>query len=230
MQLGGATWPEVAATRESCVLLVPIGSLEQHGPHLPLDTDTRIAVELALRLSRARPDVVVAPALPYGASGEHAGFPGTLLINHAVLTELLLELVRSARGSFAGVAVISGHGGNREGLAMLGERCRADGDPVVIWSAGVPGGDAHAGRTETSLMLAIDLAAVRLELAAPGCTEPLEVLLPRLRAEGVRPVSSSGVLGDPRGASAAEGEALLGAMTDELTAVLLARWPVPEDP
>ena len=227
MQLGGATWLEVAATGGTSLLAVPVGSLEQHGPHLPLDTDTRIAVEVAMRLSRSRPDVVVAPAVAYGASGEHAAFPGTLLINHDVLADLLLELVRSARDAFAGVVVISAHGGNREGLALLQERCRADGDPVLIWAAGVRGGDAHAGRTETSLMLAIEPEVVRMELAVAGSPEPLEALLPRLRAEGVRPISSSGVLGDPQGASAAEGEAMLAAMTTELADALEARWPHP---
>jgi mycofactocin precursor peptide peptidase len=225
VQLGGATWLEVAATAGACLLAVPIGSLEQHGPHLPLDTDTRIAVELANRLSRLRPDVVVAPAVPYGASGEHAAFPGTLLINHVVLADLLHELVRSARDAFAGVVLVSAHGGNHGGLALLSERCRADGDPVMVWAAGVRGGDAHAGRTETSLMLAIDPGVVRMELAAAGRTEPLEVLLPRLRAEGVRPISSNGVLGDPQGASAAEGQSMLVAMTTELTDALETRWP-----
>jgi creatinine amidohydrolase len=76
-------------------------------------------------------------------------------------------------------------------------------------------------------MLAIDPEVVRTELAAAGRTEPLEVLLPRLRAEGVRPISSNGVLGDPQGASAAEGELLLAAMTTELDQALEARWPRP---
>jgi creatinine amidohydrolase len=227
VQLGGATWPEVAATGGDCVLAVPVGSLEQHGPHLPLDTDTRIAVELATRLSRTRPDVVVAPAVAYGASGEHAAFPGTLLINHEVLADLLVELVRSARDAFAGVVLISAHGGNHEGLTLVGARCRADGDPVLVWAASVRGGDAHAGKTETSLMLAIDPGVVRTEMAVAGRTEPLEVLLPRLRAEGVRPISSNGVLGDPRGASAAEGESMLAAMTTELADAVEARWPRP---
>jgi creatinine amidohydrolase len=229
VQLGGATWLEVAATGGACVLAVPIGSLEQHGPHLPLNTDTRIAVELATRLAHSRTDVVVAPAVAYGASGEHAAFPGTLLINHSVLADLLLELVRSARDAFAGVVLISAHGGNHEGLELLRERCRADGDPVLVWVARVRGGDAHAGRTETSLMLAIDPGVVRMELSAAGCTEPIEVILPRLRAEGVRPVSSNGVLGDPRGANAAEGESLLATMTADLAAALDARWPRPEE-
>ena len=81
----------------------------------------------------------------------------------------------------------------------------ADGEAVLIWPATTPGGDAHAGRTETSLMLAIDPAAVRLELAEAGCTEPLDVLMPRLRAEGVRPISSNGVLGDPTGSECRRG-------------------------
>jgi creatinine amidohydrolase len=227
VDLGGATWLEVAATGGDCLLAVPVGSLEQHGPHLPLDTDTRIAVALATRLSRSRPDVVLAPAVAYGASGEHAAFPGTLLINHEVLADLLVELVRSARDAFAGVVLISAHGGNQEGLTQVDARCRAEGDPVLIWATGVRGGDAHAGRTETSLMLAIDPEVVRTDLAVAGRTEPLEVLLPRLRAEGVRPISSNGVLGDPQGASAAEGELLLAAMTTDLAHALEARWPRP---
>jgi mycofactocin precursor peptide peptidase len=225
MQLAGATWREVAATGGASVLAVPVGSLEQHGPHLPLDTDTRIAVELATRLSRAHPRVVVGPAVAYGASGEHAGFPGTLLINHTVLANVLIELVRSARASFLGVVLISAHGGNRDGLALVDERCRADGDAVVIWGTATPGGDAHAGRTETSLMLAIDPGAVRLELAEAGCIEPLPEILPRLRAEGVRPVSSNGVLGDPQGASAAEGVTLLDELTTALADAVTTRWP-----
>jgi len=225
VELGGATWPDVAATGSAFLLALPVGSLEQHGPHLPLDTDTRIAVELAQRLAGTRPDIFIAPAVSYGASGEHAAFAGTLLLDHAVLADLLMELIRSARASFAGVVVISSHGGNHEGLSLVKERCRVDGESALVWPAAVPGGDAHAGRTETSLMLAIDPAAVRLERAEPGCTDPLDALMPRLRAEGVRPISSNGVLGDPRGASGAEGEALLAALTADLAGAVRARWP-----
>jgi creatinine amidohydrolase len=225
MDLGGATWPEVEATGRGHVLALPLGSLEQHGPHLPLDTDTRIAVEVARRLAAARPGVAVGPALAFGASGEHAGFPGTLVVRHEVVADLVIELVRSARSSFGGVVVISAHGGNNEGLAMAEERCRADGDALLVWSVVAPGGDAHAGRTETSLMLAIDEGSVRTELAERGCTEPLEVIMPRLRAEGVRRVSSNGVLGNPEGASAAEGRTLLDEMAGALCTAVARRWP-----
>ena len=69
------------------------------------------------------------------------------------------------------------------------------------------------------------VAAVRLELAEAGCTEPLEALLPRLRIGGVRPVSSNGVLGDPAGASAGEGRSILAALVSALAAAVSSRWP-----
>jgi mycofactocin precursor peptide peptidase len=175
------------------------------------------------------PGVTVAPAVAYGASGEHADFPGTLLVGHSVLTDLLVELVRSARRSFAGVVFVNAHGGNEEALGEVVRRCTAEGDDVLVWrpvtGAGAgAGGDAHAGRTETSLLLAIDPGCVRLDLAEPGCTEPIASLLPRLRAEGVRPVSSNGVLGDPTGANAEEGQALLDALVSDLVAAVSAHW------
>ena len=224
MELAGATWPQVEATGARTVLAVPLGSLEQHGPHLPLDTDTRIAVAVAAGLAARCAGVTVAPAVAYGASGEHADFPGTLLLGHEVLADLLVELVRSARRSFAGVVLVNAHGGNEDGLAAAQRRCASEGDDVLVWRAAVAGGDAHAGRTETSLLLAIDAAAVHLELAEPGCTEPLATLLPRLHAEGVRPVSSNGVLGDPTGASIEEGRALLHALVGNLASAVSSRW------
>ncbi|HEY1831174.1 MAG TPA: mycofactocin biosynthesis peptidyl-dipeptidase MftE [Acidimicrobiales bacterium] len=224
MGLAGSTWEEVAATGGRRVLVIPFGSFEQHGPHLPLDTDTQIAVALADGLCRARPDVVRAPAVAYGASGEHAGFPGTLLVHHDVLAELVIELVRSAREAFRGVVLLSAHGGNGEAMVRAEALCRADGEAALFWSPRTEG-DAHAGRTETSLMLAIAPDSVRMALAAPGCTEPLQSILPRLRTEGVRPISSNGVLGDPTGANADEGRVLLDALTRDLRDAVLARWP-----
>jgi creatinine amidohydrolase len=224
VELRNVAWTQVEARAGGVLLAVPLGSLEQHGPHLPLDTDTRIAEALARALPSRRPDVAVAPPVAYGASGEHAAFPGTLLVGHEPLAALLVELVRSARAAFRGVVLVNAHGGNEEALASAARRCAAEGDDVLVWRAAVPGGDAHAGRTETSLLLAIDPAVVRLELAEPGCTEPIDRLLPRLRAEGVRPVSSNGVLGDPTGASAEEGRVVFDALVDDLTASVAQRW------
>ena len=224
MELGSATWRQVDATAGAGLLALPLGSLEQHGPHLPLDTDTRIAEAVARGLAARRPDVAVAPPVAYGASGEHAAFPGTLVVGHEPLAAMLVELVRSARASFRGVVFVNAHGGNEAALADVARLGAAEGDDVLVWRAVVPGGDAHAGRTETSLLLAIDAGVVRLEVAEPGCTEPIDALLPRLRAEGVRPVSSNGVLGDPTGASAEEGRALLDALVADLVASVGKRW------
>jgi creatinine amidohydrolase len=201
-----------------------LGSVEQHGPHLPFDTDTRIAGAVTAGLAARCPGVTVAPAVAYGASGEHAAFPGTLLVGHDVLANLLVELVRSARGAFRGVVFVNAHGGNEQALVSLERRAATEGDDVLVWRAVTPGGDAHAGRTETSLLLAIAPEVVHLDLAQPGCTEPIATLLPRLRAEGVRPVSSNGVLGDPTGASADEGRALLDELVGNLASAVSAHW------
>jgi creatinine amidohydrolase len=224
VELAGATWPQVEATGGRLVLVVPLGSLEQHGPHLPLDTDTRIAVAFATGLAERSAAVTVAPAVAYGASGEHADFPGTLLVGHRILADLLVELVRSARQAFSGVVIVNAHGGNEEALAAVEGRSAREGDNVLVWRPRTEGGDAHAGRTETSLLLAIAPEAVRLDLAEAGPTEPIAALLPRLRAEGVRPVSSSGVLGDPAGANAEEGRALLDALLSDLAGAVSSRW------
>ena len=140
MELAGATWRQVEATGARTVLAVPLGSLEQHGPHLPLDTDSRIAGAVAAGLAARCEGVTVAPAVPYGASGEHADFPGTLLVGHEVLAGLLVELVRSARRSFAGVVFVNGHGGNEEALVMVERRAAAEGDDVLVWRAMTKGG------------------------------------------------------------------------------------------
>ncbi|HEY6531109.1 MAG TPA: mycofactocin biosynthesis peptidyl-dipeptidase MftE [Acidimicrobiales bacterium] len=222
-ELGGWTWPEVAPG-DGRILAVPLGSLEQHGPHLPLDTDTRIAVALATGLAAHRGDVVVAPALPYGASGEHAGFPGTLSLGTEALTSVLVELGRSA-DAFAATVLVNGHGGNAEAIRAAVTVLTAEGRTVVAWSPSIPGGDAHAGRTETSLLLAIDPTVVRLDRAEPGERAPLGQIMSQLTTKGVAGVSPNGVLGDPTGASAEEGAVLLDRLVEQLVAATAALLP-----
>ena len=219
--LADLTWPE-AADRRDRVLLVPLGATEQHGPHLPLSTDSDVATAVAVRVAAGRPDVVVAPTVPYGASGEHAGFAGTLSIGQPALELLVLELVRSATVSFARVLLVSGHGGNAEPLQRAVGRLREEGRDVRVFSPRWRG-DAHAGRTETSVQLALGPERVRPARQA-GATAPLADLLPALRLRGVAGVSANGVLGDPSGADADEGERLLDAATADLAAVLDG-WP-----
>lgn len=221
LRLADLTWPEVTARAATALLAVPLGSTEQHGPHLPFTTDTDLAVALAEGLAEARDDVVVAPALAYGSSGEHAAFAGTLSIGAAALELVVVELVRSA-DAFAGVVLISGHGGNRDAVAAAQTTLAAEGRRVLVWSPVVTGGDAHAGHTETSLLLHLRPTSVQVAAAAAGNTSELRALLPELREWGVAAVSANGVLGDPTGASAEQGAALLRALTRDLTAAVTA--------
>jgi mycofactocin precursor peptide peptidase len=214
--LGERVWPEIGGRP---TLLVPVGSVEQHGPHLPLDTDTRIAAAVAARAATGA--LLVAPPVAYGASGEHEGFAGTVSIGHEALRLLLVKLGRSASRWAARLVFVNGHGGNVSSLVEAVRLLRYEGRDAA-WFACAAGGDAHAGRTETSLMLALDPALVRPERAA-GNTAPLADLLPEMRAGGVAAVSPNGVLGDPAGASADEGEQLLAAMSAALDAAI-TRW------
>lgn len=215
--LGPMTWPQVGRGR---TLLVPLGSTEQHGPHLPLDTDTRIAQAIASIAAADRDDVIVAPALPYGASGEHAGFAGTLSFGTEVLHQVLVELVRSASDSFARVVFVNGHGGNLPAVRAAVDQLVDEGHDVVSWVPRIDGGDAHAGRTETALMLTINPTTVRLDAAEPGNTDSLADLMSTLVSGGVIAASPNGVLGDPTGATAAEGEQILSDLTASLREVL----------
>jgi mycofactocin precursor peptide peptidase len=209
--LAEVAWTDLTGPR---ILAVPLGATEQHGPHLPLTVDTEIAVALCERLARSREDVVVAPPVAYGSSGEHAGFPGTLSLGQEVTESLLVELGRSA-DVFAGVLLVCAHGGNAEPVRRAVARLRGESRNVRAWFPTGPPDDTHAGRVETSVMLAVRPRAVRPS-AGPGVTTPLPELIGRLREGGVRAVSPTGVLGDPSGASAAEGREILRRWTESL--------------
>jgi len=230
LTLAAARWPEVEAGPRR-LLVVPVGSLEQHGAHLPLDTDTRIATAVAQRACAGRAGVGLAPPVAIGASGEHADFPGTLSIGHVALSTLLVELGRHASLHWPSMLLVNGHGGNAGAISDARGRLRAEGRDCRAWHAGVRPAmlaaagiglvpDAHAGRVETSIMLALAPGDVRLDAAAAGETRPLGAIMAELRAGGVRRVSPNGVLGDPAGASAAEGEALLALLVADLAATI----------
>jgi creatinine amidohydrolase len=216
--LGAKTWPEFDGGR-SGLLLVPLGATEQHGHHLPLATDTIIAEAWATAVAGRLDGSVVAPTLPFGSSGEHQGFPGTLSIGGPALRSVVVELVRSATSTFARVAFLSGHAGNDRDLRAAVEQLRGEGHHVVRFLPTWPGRhhgpvDAHAGRTETSLLLHLRPDLVRSDRAVGGDTRPLDQLLGLLRRDGVAAVSPTGVLGDPAGASADEGRRLFDDLVD----------------
>lgn len=226
--LADAAWPDVP---EGALVLVPVGSVEQHGPHLPLDTDAVIAQAVAERaaalVSERLPDrsVTVAPPLVYGSSGEHQHFPGTCSIGTDVLRLVVVELVRSLRTWAGRVVLVNGHGGNGQALTAAVTQLVAEGHDVGWVACATEDVDLHAGRTETSLMLHLRPWTVRRHRAEPGNTAPLEELLPVLVRDGVRAVSPNGVLGDPTGADADEGRQLLATMAWDVARAAVAGVP-----
>jgi len=216
------TWTEVASVAPNCLLVVPVGSFEQHGPHLPLDTDTRVATALVDQVAELS-FVVLAPPLAYGASGEHQSFAGTISIGTGALTTLLVEYGRSAGCWARRLVFVNGHGGNVAALTSAVGTLRTEGRDAGWCPCVAAGGDAHAGHTETSVLLHISPTDVLTDRCLTGNRAPLPELLPSMRRGGVAAVSPVGVLGDPTTATAAEGRRIFGEMVDEC-ARRVARW------
>ena len=233
-RLDRSAWPEVtklltasSAGNDSCVI-IPLGSAEQHGPHLPFSTDTDIAVAVSERVLKqftaGQVPAVLAPALPFGSSGEHQSFAGTISIGTEALTLILIELVRSVSEWGGRTLFVNGHGGNITALSAAVPQLILEHHRVAWTSCSVPElpeipsdrRDTHAGRIETSLMLALNPDVVRHTRAEAGNTQPLGAIIADIEQSGVQAVSPNGVLGDPSGASAAEGEALLAAIVETI--------------
>lgn len=208
------TWIDV----DEPMVVVPVGSCEQHGPHLPLHTDTTVATALATDLATRRDDCVVAPAIGVSASGEHSGFPGTLSVGTEIMAGIVIELARSADWA-GGIVFVNGHGGNVTAMARAAEVFEREQRRVLIWWPDVADGDPHAGHTETSLMLALAPDDVRDERRVAGPVPPMSDLV----RFGVRQLSTSGVLGDPTTATAEFGVELFASLADQLAAAV-ADW------
>ncbi len=234
-RLGSAVWPDLGRTATTVVL--PVGSVEQHGPHLPLDTDSRIGEELARRAVAALTAehsgkygdraYLLAPTVEYGASGEHEGFPGTVSVGTAALTLLLIELGRSACRWAERLVLVNAHGGNAAAVVQAVARLRAESRDVAWFPGAFANADAHAGHTETSVLLEISPARVRMDRAETGNTAAIGQLLDELRTSGVGRVSPNGVLGDPTTANSVDGARALAATAGALTTAI-TRWSVDE--
>lgn len=245
--LSDMRYPEVAeALARPHVAVVPVGSTEQHGRHLPLDVDTHIAAALCEAAARAvAPEVaaVLAPALPFGVSEHHMAFPGTLSLSAETFVATVVEVGSSlVRHGFDRLVLVNGHAGNAGALQIAASRLRleAGAQQVVYLSewalageafASVrqsgPGGAAHACEYETSLYLHLRPEQVRMEeavreLAGPAVEGGLVDLFlggPYGVALG-RDFSESGVLGDPTLASAEKGRAIFEAAVARLATLL----------
>jgi mycofactocin system creatininase family protein len=247
--LSEMTWPDVAqaVANGATTVILPLGATEQHGPHLPLGTDTFRAAALAKRLAAQLPGSLVAPVLPIGCSDEHTGFPGLFSLSSETLAAVIVDCAQRMVGwGVHQLILLSAHGGNEQALALAGERLRQQLPQLCVWLPAtltqvaapllaIAEEDAispemlglHAGEGETSEMLYLHPELVRMEYAVPGHTGDMVEILPRLREVGLRPLAPNGILGDPRPARAARGERYLLAEVESYQEIIpkTPLWP-----
>ncbi len=207
------------------IVLLALGSWEQHGAHLPFDTDTVIiesVVDAAIRsVDPENTQFSVVPTIGVTASDEHNGFAGTLSIGTNALSDAVVSIARSASWA-RGICIVNGHGGNSDALKLVHSALDYENIRHSIWSLPYyEGADMHAGHTETSLMLHLAPDTVRMDLAEVGAVGDSEMLIERMRAGGIKEVSSNGVVGDPTNATATHGATMLSFYADHLTKLLL---------
>jgi creatinine amidohydrolase len=253
------TAPELKEKAEAGALVVlPMASLEQHGPHLPTIVDTRLATEVSVRaariLARSEP-VVVLPCQWMGLSEHHFPFGGTISLDYATFHNVLRSICRSLRADgFRRLFIVNGHGGNTDPLAVSTRELAHEFGMAVVggtyWLIAAEEIGAllatqrnvqHACEAETSMMLAVEPSLVRrgqIEAAARGVIAPNEVAgtgqgdrpgIQRFRSFAER-APGTGVRGDPRAATAEKGEALVEAIAHKLAEVMAnpALWTVPD--
>ena|SRR5947209_1894214 len=234
------SWPEVCRHLDSGrrTIVCAFGATEQHGPHLPLATDTLLGDELARRVAEEL-DALVAPTVALGCSAHHGAFPGTLSVSDETFAAVVGDLVDSfARGGFARAVLLPSHGGN---FAPLGRAIEAVREPpglridavsdlgalvgLAIFGEqeeGIPAGEGglHAGEWETSLLMAANPDLVWMQHAQAGFVGEPERAVTAVFSEGVHSVSANGVIGDPRRASAERGERYWRYITESVLATI----------
>jgi creatinine amidohydrolase len=164
---------------------------------------------------------VIAPPLSITASGEHAGFPGTISIGTEALVAVIVELVRSCDWA-SGVILAHGHGGNLAAVQRATTLLHSEERNVANWWPHIQGADAHAGHTETSLMMAINPRLVRMDKLDIGNVQPMREMQCDLQTRGVQAVSPNGILGNARTATAEYGDQLVAMLTEDLRAFIHA--------
>jgi creatinine amidohydrolase len=236
------SWPEVAkAVKQKKMILTPVGSIEQHGPHLPLNSDLTAATEVSLRVAR-KIGAVVAPPISPGVSTHHMPFPGTITLTPSTFIKVVKEYCQSiSRHGFMDLVLINGHGGNSASLTTASAEARVELDPVrvyhVNWWEFIPReiGAAmsyevgyHANGPETSWMLAlrpklVDMGLARKEMPKATKDGRASFNFYASTFKTFREVTKSGVLGDPTGASAEEGKRYLDSAVDAISRALRER-------
>ncbi len=227
--LGELTWVDVEEfLKVHRTVIVPVGSCEQHGPHLPLDTDTYDAFWLSMKAAEKAECALVAPPIYYGVSLHHMDFPGTITLNPQSLEQITYEIGTClTKHGFKKILFENGHGGNSPALEAAAQRIKAETDAfVAVDTVSLISDfidqfietpyDAHAGEFETSTTLANrEKTVVKERIVKPRLNLPkLKYTKIGLKEAGpkvswafrTREISSTGVIGDPAKASKEKGE------------------------
>jgi len=227
--LGELAWPDVKDfLSKHDVVVIPVGSCEQHGPHLPLDTDAYDAFWLSMKAAEKAACALVAPPIYYGVSMHHMDFPGTVTLNPDTLEMLAYEIAKSlVKHGFRKIVFENGHGGNTQALESAAQRIKIEtGIFVAVDTVSlIPDyiektietlHDAHAGEFETSTSLANREEHVKtdrikkptLKLPASKYTKiGLKETGPKVFwSFRTKEISEIGVIGDPTKASKEKGE------------------------
>ncbi|ULL14592.1 creatininase family protein [Paenibacillus sp. H1-7] len=216
--------------KRDALLVLPVGAVEQHGPHMPVFTDTLIAEAFLTRAFEELPDdanIWLLPPLPYGKSTEHLGHPGTITLSATTLMSVLLDIARSVRQSgFNKLLLLNTHGGNTDLLNMMAREIRIDtGLAVFRLDSGSLGlGEAlispvekkvgiHAGDVETSIVLAAQHHWVNMDVAPTELPHFPESRYLQFKSKAFAwitdDISNTGIAGDARQATAEKGEMML---------------------
>ena len=235
--LGQLTWPQARDRfREVDLALLPVGAIEQHGPHLPLDTDAFDADYLARRVAEAcsRPRPLVLPLMPYGVSYHHEDFAGTLSISPDTLSQMVYDVgLCAARAGITKLVVVNGHGGNGPALHFAAQLINRDAHIFTCVETGETSdydieeitqtpNDVHAGEVETSTTLAIRPELVDMSKAQPSVPSFSSRYLDFTSRRAVswyahtHKISASGVMGDPTQASVEKGRRIWDVMIRRL--------------
>ena len=234
---GELCWPEAAQRLEVVdTALLPVGAVEQHGPHLPLDTDAFDAEYLARQVAEgcSDPKPLVLPLISYGVSYHHQAFKGTISINNDTLANLVYDVgISVAKNGIKKLVIINGHGGNAPSLNFAAQRINQDARIFVCVDTGETSdvdvdnlietpNDVHAGEIETSTSLAIRPQLVRMDQLQKEVPTFTSRYLDFTSKRGVswyahtHKISASGVMGDPTRASREKGEKMWSIMISHL--------------
>ncbi|HZM02058.1 MAG TPA: creatininase family protein [Candidatus Saccharimonadales bacterium] len=233
MLLEDCSWPEVQRLKPSKkIVLLPLGSFEQHGFHLPLTTDSDIVTAIARRVERARPgQILCLPTLWVGHSPHHLFFPGTLSVSQLPYLQLVLELCRSIVSMGAQkIFLLNGHGGNDVPLRAVVRELKTESPKVCAvfasyWSLANLR-IQHACEIETSIMLHLSPGRVKMSLAKKDGDVSRMSARPAFYINEFHEISKTGTVGDPTQATAKKGKLLMDKITAEVTAFTdeLAKW------